>query len=42
MHEPGESERMEGLQPAMVRMTPLVAATRDNSNDLARTHDGGY
>lgn len=42
MHEPGESKRMEGLQPAVVCMTPLVAATRDDSDALVRIHCHGY
>lgn len=41
VHEPGERERMEGLQPAMVCMTSLVAATRDDPNGLSLAHYRG-
>lgn len=41
MYERGESKRMEGLQPAVVCMTSLVAATRNDLNAVARIHYRG-
>ena len=42
MHEPSERKGVEGLEPAVVCMAALVAATGDDSNVLVEVHCDGW